>query len=151
MSNTYTSKGEEKHPECASAKRELLRSLELNAWLAVCSAVYVLTLYLVRHHPDWSPGWKSTVSLMPIMPGLLYLRKGMKFLQKMDELQRRIQLEAWLFAAIGTVILGTIINVFNAHGFYGRWPAQGLLVGGAYMTMFILWCIGVAIANFRYR
>lgn len=89
--------------------------------------------------------------LAPILPGLLYLRNGVRVLRAMDELQRRIQLEAWLFAALGTVIVGAVINVFNAQGLYGTWPAHGLEVGGTYLTMFILWSIGVVIATLRYR
>ena len=69
----------------------------------------------------------------------------------MDELQRRIQLEAWLFAAFGTVIVSTVINVFNAQGLVARWAAHGLGVGGTYLTMFLLWSVGVVIANLRYR
>jgi hypothetical protein len=56
-----------------------------------------------------------------------------------------------MFAALGTVIVSTIINVFNAHGLAGKWPAHGLEVGGTYLTMFILWSVGVTIANLRYR
>jgi hypothetical protein len=108
-------------------------------------------LMLVRHHPDWRPGWKATLSLMPILPGLLYLRTGLRLLREMDELQRQIQQESLLFAAIGTVIVGTIVNVFNAHGLEGKWPAQGLQVGGAYLTMFTLWCVWVVVAKLRYR
>jgi hypothetical protein len=128
-----------------------MRSFELNAWLAVAAAAYLVTLYLDKHHPDWSPGWKVMLALAPILPGLLYLRKGLQLLREMDELQRRIQLEAWLFAALGTVIVSTIINVFNAHGLVGRWPAHGLEVGGTYMAMFLLWSVGVTVANLRYR
>jgi hypothetical protein len=128
-----------------------MRSFELNAWLAVAAATYLVMLYLDKHHPDWSPGWKIMLALAPILPGLLYLRKGLQLLREMDELQRRIQLEGWLFAALGTVIISTIINVFNAHGLVGWWPAHGLEVGGTYMTMFLLWSVGVMISNLRYR
>ena len=44
-----------------------------------------------------------------------------------------------------------IINVFNARGLAGMWPGHGLEVGGTDMTIFILWAIGVMIANLRYR
>ena len=141
---------EEERPNC-TAREKILRSLELNAWLAVTTVTYVVMLLLVRHHPDWSPGWRSTLSLAPILPGLLYLRKGLQQLREMDELQRRIQLEGWLFAALGTVIVTTIINVFNAQGLVGMWPAHGLEVGGTYLTTFILWSVGVTIANLRFR
>jgi hypothetical protein len=150
MSNSKLPERDEKQPKC-SAVEQVRRSFELNAWLAVSAATYVAMLFLDKHHPDWSPGWKSTLALAPILPGLLYLRKGLRLLRGMDELQRRIQLEGWLFAALGTVVVSTIINVFNAHGLAGKWPAHGLEVGGTYLTMFILWSVGVTISNLRYR
>jgi hypothetical protein len=150
MSDSNLHEEDRKQSDCTAAKRALLRSLELNAWLAVTTATYVAGLLLIRHHPAWSPGWKTALTLMPILPGLLYLRNGRQLLREMDELQRRIQLEAWLFAALGTVIVSTVINVFNAQGLEGKWPTHGLEVGGTYMTMFILWAVGVVIANLRY-
>ena len=150
MNPTTSSEGTEKCPD-PIARKLALRSFQLSAWLAVCAVFYVIALYLVRHHPDWAPGWKATLSVTPILPGLLYLRKGMQLFREMDELQRRIQVEALLFAAVGTVVIGTIINVFNAQGLEGKWTAQGLQVGGAYMTMFLLWSFGATIGKLRYR
>jgi len=150
MSNSTTSGENERRPERAAVKRAL-RSFELSAWLALATLVYVITLILVRRHPGWSPSEKIAVSLVPILPGLFYLKKGIQLLRELDELQRRIQFEAWLFAAIGTVIVGTVINVFNANGLEGKWVAHGLEVGGTYLTMFLLWSVGVVIANLRYR
>ena len=51
----------------------------------------------------------------------------------------------------GTVVVSTIINVVNLHGLGGNWLPHGLEVGGTYLSMFILWCVGVTIANCRYR
>jgi hypothetical protein len=150
MSDSNLPERDEKQPNC-TVVAQVMRSFELCAWLAVAGATYVVMLFLDKHHPYWSPGWRITLALAPILPGLLYLRKGLQLLRGMDELQRRIQLEGWLFAALGTVIVSTIINVFNAHGLVGMWPAHGLEVGGTYMTMFILWSVGVTIANLRYR
>ena len=150
MKNTNLQERDEKQPGPTAVKRAL-RSFELNAWLAVTTGVYLATLFLVRHHPDWDPWLKLTLSLTSILPGLLYLRNGLQLLRGMDELQRRIQLEAWLFAALGTVVVSTIINVANVHGLGGDWLPHGLAVGGTYLTMFILWCVGVTIANCRYR
>jgi hypothetical protein len=150
MDNLNLSERDDKRPNC-TAVGQVRRSLELNAWLALAAATYLLMFYLDKHHPDWNPGWKSALALAPILPGLLYLRKGLQLLRGMDELQRRIQFEGWLFAALGTVVVSTIINVFNAHGLAGMWPAHGLEVGGTYMTMFLLWSVGITIANLRYR
>ena len=150
MKNSNPPEQVETQPDPTAVKRAL-RSFELNAWLAVATAAYLLAMFLVRHHPDWSPGWKITLALAPILPGLLYLRNGLQLLRGVDELQRRIQLEGWLFAALGTVAVSTIINVVNGHGLGGNWLPHGLEVGGTYLTMFIFWCVGVTIANCRYR
>jgi hypothetical protein len=151
MGNSNLLGRNENQPGCAAITRPLRRSLELNAWLALTTATYVVALLLMKHHPDWSPGWKATLTLTPILPGLLYLRKGIQLLREMDELQRRIQFEAWLFAAFGTVIVNTVINVFNAQGLDVKWLEHGLEVGGTYLTMLILWSVGIVIANLRYR
>lgn len=127
------------------------RAWQLNVWLAVTTVTYLVTLYLIRTNPEWSPVVKVLVTLAPVLPGLLYLRDGLRHLAALDELQRRIQMEAWLFAAIGTVVLGAIINVCNAHGLtWGKLP-HGLETGGTYLAMFFLWCAGSSIANHRYR
>jgi hypothetical protein len=150
MTNSDLLESDEKHPD-PTAFRRAIRSFELNGWLAVTTATYLVGLFMVRRHPDWGPGLKITLALTPILPGLLYLRKGLQLLKELDELQRRIQFDAWLFAALGTVMVSTVLNVFSAHGIVWQWSTHGLEVGGTYITMFVLWCVGVAIANCRYR
>ncbi len=150
MSYSNLSERDGKQPDPLAVKRAL-RSFGLNAWLAVTTVIYGVTLLLVRQNPEWSPGLKIAMALAPILPGLFYLRNGLQLLRGMDELQRRIQLEGWLFAALGTVVVSTIINVINVHGPGWNWLPHGLEVGGTYLTMFLLWCVGVTIANCRYR
>ena len=69
----------------------------------------------------------------------------------MDELQRRIQIEAVCFALAGTLVVVTAINIFKAEGIPLVSYPQGLGIGGVYMTMFVLWSIAVSISKFRYR
>lgn len=125
--------------------------MKLNLWLAVATGTYLVTLFAVRQHPEWSPGWKVVLTLSPVLPGLLYARAGLRMLREMDELQRRMQMEAWLFAALGTVFVHTVVNVLTAHGLGWEKYPDGLGMGGTYMSMFILWCVGTVIANCRYR
>jgi len=71
--------------------------------------------------------------------------------KEMDELQRRIQLEAWAFALGGTVLVGTTMNILNANGIgFENYP-HGLEMGGAYLSVFFFWCVGVAQATARYQ
>lgn len=63
-----------------------------------------------------------------------------------DELQRKIQLEALAFAFAGTAILGTSYGFLVHAGLpqidWGSWIWPGMVV---------LWVLGLAIANRRYR
>jgi hypothetical protein len=120
-------------------------------WLAAATLVYLVSLWLLKHHPDWSPGTRVAITLTPLLPGILYLRALLKTFWQMDELQRRIQIEALGLALVGTVVVLTAVNVFKAEGIQLVSYPQGLGIGGVYMTMFILWSIGVSISTFRYR
>jgi hypothetical protein len=45
----------------------------------------------------------------------------------------------------------TATNIFSAEGIRLVNYPQGLGIGAVYMTMFVLWSIGVSISTFRYR
>lgn len=132
-------------------RRSFTKELKFNGWLFVATVTYLISLYLVQQNTDWVSWLKVVVTLTPVIPGLLYLRSGLKLIRAMDELQRRIQFEAWLFAAIGTVLVGTIINVLNANGIVWEKFPYGLEMGGTYLAMFFMWCVGIASANRRYQ
>jgi uncharacterized protein YacL len=125
--------------------------LRLNAWLGVAAIVYVSGLFLLKRNPEWSPILRGTVALAPLIPGLWYLRSCLRFIRGLDELQRRIQLDAILFAALGTLVLGAIVATLSAHEVpLGRF-SHGLEMPEAFVVMFCLWAIGYAMANCRYK
>lgn len=129
------------------------KDLRLNAWLGIATILYGMTLWLVKHHPEWSPAARGLVALIPLIPALLYVRSWARLVRGMDEMQRRIQLEAFLFAALGTVFVGVILSTLNASGVtpLGDMQSHGLGLGGAFIAMFTLWLVGYALANKRYR
>ncbi|MEO5753355.1 MAG: hypothetical protein ABIR38_01460 [Chthoniobacterales bacterium] len=120
-------------------------------WLAGTTLTYLISLWLLKHHADWSPGTRVAITLAPLLPGILYLRTLLKSFWQMDELQRRIQIEGLGLALVGTLVVMTAMNIFTAEGFRLVNYPQGLGIGGVYLTMFILWSIGVSISTFRYR
>lgn len=127
------------------------RAMKNNGWLFITTVTYLITLYLVRENQAWDPKVRVGVTLLPLLPGMVYLRVLWGTFKSLDELQRRIQLEAWAVALGGTVIVNTVMNVLNANGIgFENYP-HGLELGGAYMAVFIFWCVGVAEATARYR
>ena len=128
--------------------KQMMKSL---VWLAATSALYVATVYVLKHNPQWSPGWRVAVTLAPLLTGVFYLLSLLHTFRAMDELQRRIQLEAWIFALTGTVVVNTILNVLNANGVgFADYP-HGLEIGGVYLSMFLLWSVGVTVSTLRYK
>jgi hypothetical protein len=148
MSTTNTNSSLARNSSLLSACHGVVPTL---VWLAAATAIYLVSLWLVKHHQEWSPAARIAVTLAPLLPGVFYLRALLKSFWDLDELQRRIQIEALGFALIGTVLILTAINVCRAEGVSLVSYPQGLGIGGVYMTMFILWSLGVSIATFRYR
>jgi drug/metabolite transporter (DMT)-like permease len=136
---------------CAPGRLSLRQMMKSVVWLAVTTALYVVMFRLLKRHPEWSPGWRVAATLTPLLPGVFYLLSLLQSFRAMDELQRRIQLEAWIFALAGTVVVTTVMNVLNANGIGPANYPHGLQIGGVYMTMFLFWSIGVAISTLRYR
>ena len=127
------------------------KDIRLNAWFMVAAVFYVINMMLAKRHPEWSATTRATLALAPLLPGLLYIRSLMRFVHGMDELQRRIQLEAWLFATIGTILVGMAIGMLNSSGVRLDRVENGLGMGQAFIVAFVLWIVGTKVANRRYK
>jgi len=144
---TTNSDPEQNHARFTTCNRTVAGIL----WLAAATLTYLISLWLLKHHANWSAGARIAITLAPLLPGILYLRTLLKSFWQMDELQRRIQIEALGFALVGTLVVMTATNIFTAEGIRLVNYPQGLGIGGVYMAMFILWSVGVSISTFRYR
>lgn len=133
--------------ELYSLKKDLLQSF----WFVVAGAVTVYSHVLLEKYPESGPGLKWLLALSPFAPLLLYVRTVLRSIRGMDELQRRIQMEAWLFAAIGTLFATTAINVLHENGLLTMLFQPGLGLPGAAVIMFLLLLLGGFMANRRYQ
>jgi len=64
----------------------------------------------------------------------------------LDELQRRIQLEALAIAFPSAMLLGMLVEYLQKAGF-----ARGLAVGDVWPAMFVLYVPALLFAHWRYR
>ena len=88
---------------------------------------------------------KTLVALTPLVPATFALIAYMRFLSRMDELGRRIQLEALAFG------FGTAGMITFAYGFLENAGFPQLSYIWVFPAMIFLWGIGGAIASYRYR
>src|SRR5271157_2175707 len=119
-----------------SGSYSVRKDIKLNAWLAVAVAVYCMSQLLAKWHPGWSATIRAAIALAPLLPGLLYVRSWRRFISGLDELQRRVQLEAWLFAAMGTVLTGITVSTMSESGVQMGGLEHGLGMGSAFVVAF---------------
>ncbi|MCB1098763.1 MAG: hypothetical protein KDN22_24535 [Verrucomicrobiae bacterium] len=125
--------------------------MKANGWLFVATVIYLVILFALQANPEWDPKFRVGLTLVPLVPGAACLRSLWRSFKRLDELQRRIQLEAWAFALAGTVLVSTTMNILNANGIgFENYP-HGPEFGGTYITIFFCWTLGTASATARYR
>jgi hypothetical protein len=88
---------------------------------------------------------KTLVALTPLIPATLALFAYLRFLSRMDELGRRIQLEALAFG------FGAAGMLTFAYGFLENAGFPQLSYIWVFPLMIALWGIGGAVASYRYR
>ena len=121
-----------------------LRSLlEFGGSMLAYSVVLVLSLMFLRENPD-SP-WRIPVMVAPVIPIVFMMLAVIRSVRRMDELHRRIHLEAVIIAYLATLILCFSYGFLENVGFP---PFNTMWVG---VAMICLWGIGLLLAKRKYQ
>ena len=126
--------------------------MKLNAWALVALLMAFVSRWLLRKHSGWGVLLQTTVALLPLVPSLLYVRSIARWIAGMDELQRRIQLEACLFATTGTVFLVTALGLLQGVEVLASIRLQhGLGWEGTFAAIVVFYILGNMISNRGYK
>ena len=117
---------------------------ELTATLLVYGAMLFGSIELLTH-VDIARPWRDLVALSPMLPAAATAWVVLRELRRMDELQRRIQLEALGFSFAGTAILTFSYGFLEGLGYpklsmFTVWP-----------ILAALWIVGLVLARRRYQ
>ena len=132
-----------------SGQYSFKKDLKLSLWFFVAAATYLLLSFLRSHYAEWNEFFRAALELLPLAPCLLFVRSHVLFMRGLDELQRRMQLEVWLFASLGTLFVETTISVLVSNGVLAGTEHQ--IIGRVMALIVLLWFLGTFIANRRYR
>ncbi len=122
--------------------KSLSPAKQLFASLATYSALLVLSLIAANLFPEY----RLPIILVPLIPGFLIVLSMLAAIRSMDEMQRRIQLEALDFAFAGMFML--LLTETLLVGVLGPQQAQG---PGAYIFyMAMMWAVGLLVARRKY-
>lgn len=113
-----------------------------SAMLAYCIVLPVSVSYLTNH-PD-SPA-RYIIALTPVVPMLFALAALLRFLGRIDEMQRRIQLDAFAVAAGATALCTFAYSMLENVG--------APRIGFEWILPFtvVVWGVTGAIATWRYN
>src|SRR5437762_1592709 len=112
--------------------------MRLNAWAFVAVMLSFLAHMLLPSHKDWNLALRAIIALAPLVPSLLYVRSIARWIGGMDELQRRLQLEACLFATTAMVFTTTAFDLLEGVGILQSTRLRhGLGVEGTFAAIII--------------
>lgn len=117
---------------------------ELTATLVVYAAMLVGSIELLTHAAIAAP-WRDVIALSPMLACAAAAWVILRELRRMDELQRRIQLEALGFAFAGTALLSF------SYGFLEGLGYPRLTMFTVWPVMAVLWVVGLVLARRRYQ
>ncbi len=130
----------------------LRANLKANTWAFVAMLLSLGGDVLLAQHDDWSVFPKVIIAMVPLLISLLWVRG-------MDELHRRISLEACLFATVVTLFVVTAWHLLDQAGFFqpGILPGRLHLVSHFHTASFPIslvlgfYFVGYAIFKRRYQ
>ena len=116
---------------------------EFFAALLAYMVALMLSVTLLAHVE--SQMLRPILALLPMVPGFAMCWIVLRQLRRVDELQRRIQLEAMGFAFAGTALITFSYGFLEIAGY------ERLSMFLIWPLMAILWIAGTIIGNRRYR
>jgi hypothetical protein len=120
-------------------------AVELGLSLATYLAFLMLMIWYLRHHPGAHDAPATLVCLLPMLPLAGSCWAILRQLQRIDELQRRIQLEGLAISFAATALLTFSYGFLEIVGF----PKLSMFCVWPLMATF--WVAGCAASYLRYR
>ncbi|GHP00275.1 hypothetical protein KSF_103220 [Reticulibacter mediterranei] len=108
------------------------------------AVVVLVSVSLLEHSPS-EAWWRIPLALTPMVPLFFALRAFLRYFHQIDELQKRIQLEALALSFCVTCVVTFGYGLLEYAGF----PALNWTWVPTFMMTF--WGIGTAIASLRYK
>jgi hypothetical protein len=117
--------------------------IEIGLALLAYMMFVVGSVTVLRGNPDAS--WRYVVAVIPVLPVALVVYLFIRRIARLDELQRRIQIEAFGFALGATALLTFAYGFLEGVGMpHLNWTYILPLIAA-------LWAVGTAVITFRYR
>jgi hypothetical protein len=117
--------------------------IEIGLALLAYMMLVIGSVTVLRANPDAS--WRYLMAVVPVAPAAMVIYLVVRRIARLDELQKRIQIEALGFS------LGATALITFAYGFLEGAGMPHLNWTYVLPLMAVLWAVGTAVFTFRYR
>jgi hypothetical protein len=111
-------------------------------WMTVYAVFLAVTHSVIAHH-SMSP-WRYPIAVLPMIPLGFMARATVQYLARLDELHRRIQLNALAMTVLVTALLSL------TYGFLEKVGLPHISVLWVWPWMAAIWGVATLIAKHRY-
>lgn len=111
--------------------------------MAAYSVMVPVSIWMLRGHEHTPLGY--CIAFLPIIPSIFAMLGFMRMFRGLDELQRRIQLEAVAFSFLATCLI-TLTWAFQQNAGLPRFDVSFVAP-----LLILLWGLGLGIAKRRYE
>jgi len=118
---------------------------EMGGALLAYMVLLIVSIKVLQAMPDLAQSARALIALVPVLPGVGVCWAIVRNLRRMDELQQRIQLEAFAIAFAGTGLITFAYGFLEGIGF----PKLSLFV--VWPLMCSLWIVAGQFCAARYR
>ena len=96
----------------------LRANLKANSWAFVAMLLSWAGDQLLSLPRDWTVVQRAIIALVPLLVGLLWVRDFVRWVRGMDEMHRRLSMEACLFATGVTLFVVTVWHILDKAGVF---------------------------------
>ena len=96
----------------------LRANLKANTWAFVAMLLSWAGDQLLSLPRDWTVVQRAIIALVPLLVGLLWVRDFVRWVRGMDEMHRRLSMEACLFATGVTLFVVTVWHILDKAGVF---------------------------------
>jgi len=113
-------------------------------WAVIYCSVTYGSVYVLKNYDIGGVGARTLIALLPMLPIVWVGMLTMKHVRQLDELQRKIQMEAVAFSAMTTALLTCSYGFMEGVG-YPELDTIWILP-----MLSVLWVVGQILARRRY-
>jgi hypothetical protein len=111
--------------------------------MAACTAIVPVSIWMLRGHEPTPLGY--SIAFLPVIPSIFARFGFMRMFRGLDQLQRRIQLEAVAFSFLATCLI-TLTWAFQQNAGLPRFDVSFVAP-----LLALLWGLGLCVAKRRYQ